>query len=173
MQRDPRDRHNKQSMALSACRMLACALHLNSMTCLATRACACIRLTHKLQSSQWHFARALCGRRRPTAPGQEAEAGACQRAPVPGKPPPARRRRYRRTPVCTHSQLQVSQADSGRKRFCARIARQAILAQALGFSRAEVRGCKLLRVGETYKNNRRQLKNNLLLSQGIPGGAQA
>ena len=50
-----------------------------------------------------------------------------------------------------HSQHRVFQADSGGKAFCAKIARQ-VLAQALGFSRAEVRGCELLRV-ETGKRN--------------------
>ena len=40
-----------------------------------------------------------------------------------------------------HSQQRVFQAGSGRTTFCTRIA------QALGFSRAEVRGCELLRVG--------------------------
>ena len=41
--------------------------------------------------------------------------------------------------LARHSPLRVSEADSGRKGFCARTARQEdILAQALGFSRAEV-----------------------------------
>ena len=49
-----------------------------------------------------------------------------------------------------HSQHRVSQADSGRKWFCTRTSRH-ILAQALGVSRAEARGCELGRVGGWHK----------------------
>ena len=46
-----------------------------------------------------------------------------------------------------HSQHRVSQADSGRKTFCTRTSHtQKLLAQALGVSRAEARGCELGRV---------------------------